>query len=675
MSLVVTLLLCAICIRLFSLQVVNGKHYLAESKNKLTNTMEVSAPRGIIYDRNGRPLISNRVGFSVQIVYGEASSDKMNDILLSVVNLLEKNGDDYVDSLPISAKNYKFTYKGDDHKKASQKAKEFKDQYGIPSDADGKQTLKHLASRYKLDSRYTYAEMRKIVGMRYELETRGLAYGAPVTIAGDVCMETVSVLKENSSYYSNVNVVTSPFRQYLHGTLGAHMLGRVGVIYQEEYELLKDRDYGMNDIIGKDGLEKYLEPYIKGKDGQINRSRDINSDTYAPYEIPAVPGNDAILTIDYELQKVAENSLKQTIENIKAKGHAAGDGAGADAGGGAVVVIDVQTGEILAMASYPDFDPASFTKDYDELVKDEGKPIFNRAVSGTYPPGSVFKIVTAIAGLEEGVVKPEDTIVDNGKYEHYGQTFNCWIWTQDGKTHGPQNVENAIGNSCNYYFYEVGRRLGEKKIYKYADAMGLGKMTGIEIEGETAGILANEDYKQDVFQQVWYPGDTLQMAIGQSFNLFTPLQIANLTATVANGGTCYKPHLTKAIRNSQDASVVKEFKPEVTGKVEMSKETYEAVTHGMYLGSREGTSSAVFSDFPISVCSKTGSAQVNKGSANGVFASYAPYKNPQIAVAVVIENAGSGSALAPIARDIYEEYFDIGANYKDVPEKKKNKLS
>lgn len=675
MKLVVTVLLCAVCVRLFSLQVINGKMYLAESKNKLTNTMEITAPRGIIYDRNGRPLISNRVGFSVQVVYGESSADKTNDILLSLVNLLAKNGDEYVDSLPISLKNFKFTYKSDDRKTASQKAKEFKQKYSIPLSCDGKQTLKHLAARYKLDSRYTYSEIRKIVGMRYELETRGLAYGAPVTVASDVSMETVSVLKENNSYYSNINVVSSPFRQYLHGSLGAHMLGRVGVIYQEEYELLKDRDYGMNDVIGKDGLEKFLEPYIRGTDGQINHSKDIGSDTYLPYEIPAIPGNDAILTIDYELQKVAEESLKNTIDSIKERGFSSGDGAGADAGGGAVVVIDVQTGEILAMASYPDFDPANFTKDYDRLIEDSGKPIFNRAISGTYPPGSVFKIVTAIAGLEEGVVSPDETIVDNGKYEHYGQTFNCWIWTQDGTTHGPQNVENAIGNSCNYYFYEVGKRLGEKKIYKYADEMGLGKMTGIEIEGETAGVLANEEYKQNVFQQVWYPGDTLQMAIGQSFNLFTPLQIANLTATVANGGTCYKPHLTKTIRNSVDSSVVKEFKPEVTGKVEMSDSTYEAVTRGMYLGSREGTSSAVFADFPINVCSKTGSAQVNKGSANGVFASYAPYKNPQIAVAVVIENAGSGSALAPIARDIYEKYFDIGAEPKDVPDKKKNKLS
>ncbi len=675
MKLVVTILMCAILIKLVSLQIVNGSSYLAESKNKLTNSMEVTAPRGIIYDRNGRPLITNKVGYFVQVSYGESSTDRLNDILLSLVDLFKKNEEEYVDSLPISAENYTFTYEDDNTRTAKEKRKAFKEKYEIPLSATGKESLKHLAKRYKLDSRYSYKDIRKIVGMRYELETRGLAYGAPVTVATDVSMETVSVIKENSSYYTNINVITSPLRQYAHGSLASHILGRVGVIYQEEYELLKEQNYGMNDIIGKDGLEKFLEPYIRGTDGKINKSRDITSNQYAPDEIAAIPGNDAILTIDFELQQTAEKALKDTIESIKKKGLMSDDKAGADAGGGAVVVMDVNSGEILAMASYPDFDPATFGEDYDELIKDTGKPIFNRAISGTYPPGSVFKIVTAIAGLEEGVITTKESIHDKGQYEHYGQIFNCWIWTQSGKTHGPQDVSNAIGNSCNYYFYEVGKRLGEKKIYEYANLMGLGKKTGIEIEGETAGILANEKYKQEIFQQVWYPGDTLQMAIGQSFNVFTPLQIANFTATVANGGTCYKPRLVRTIRSSKDASPVKTFESEISGKINMKKETYDAITYGMYLGSREGTSSAVFADFPINVCSKTGSAQVNTGSANGVFASYAPYENPQIAVAVVIENAGSGSALAPIARAVYEKYFDIGQSYAKDGQKGKNKLS
>lgn len=664
----------SIVFRLMVLQIVNGDDYLQQSRNKLTNSVTVSAPRGVIYDRNGRPLITNRVGFSVQVIYSDINENKFNDILLNLINLLEKNGDNYVDSLPVSADKYQFTFEADEKQSAEDKEKAFKKAHGIAENKNAKETLRALAKKYGTDNRYSLDEIRKITGARYELETRGLGYGSPVTLASDVSMDTVSVLKENSSYYSNINVVTSPFRNYVYGSLASHILGRVGVIYQEEYEALKDLNYGMNDIIGKDGLEKYLETYIKGTAGRINQSRNIGTDKLAPDEIAAIPGNNAVLTIDYNLQKTAEDALKETILNIRAKGLSSKDKTGADVGGGAVVVIDVKTGEILAMASYPDFEPAKFDDNYSKLIKDAGKPMFNRAISGTYPPGSVFKMITAIAGLEEGVISTSEKIRDEGQYEYYGQKFNCWIWTQSHATHGLQNVSEAIENSCNYYFYEVGRRLGEKRIYDYASKAGLGQRTGLEIEGESEGVLANENYKKTTFDQVWYPGDTLQMAIGQSFNLFTPIQIANYIATVANGGTRYRPHLTKEIRDYKTGQTVKEFKPEETGRLEMKSSTYDAVTKGMYMGSRQGTSSAVFADFPINVCSKTGSAQINSKSANGVFASYAPYESPQIAVAVVIESAGAGSALAPIARKIYEEYFNMNTVYEADKYGQKNTL-
>ena len=655
---VVTIMLVAILIKLVVLQVVNGEDYRRQSMDKLTNSVTVPAPRGVIYDRNGVPLITNRVGFSVQVVYSSEATDKINDVLLATVNVLSKNGEKYVDSLPISKKAFVYTYKDDEINSRKSKIKAFKEKYGISRGADGKQTLRQLAKRYDLDDRYTYDEIRKIVGMRYEMETRGLAYGAPVTIASDVSMDTVSVFKENSAYYFNINVISSPFREYVHGSMASHILGRVGVIYQEEYEKLKDKNYGMNDIIGKEGLEKHLEFHLKGTDGKINRHRSTGSDSYAPDEIAAIPGNDAILTIDYELQKATEEILKETIENIKRKGLSSDDKAGADAGGGAVVVIDVRNGEILAMTSYPDFNPDTFDEDYTKLLEDKGNPLFNRCISGTYPPGSVFKIVTAIAGLEEGVITPQTTIYDKGKYEYYGQTFNCWIWSQSRESHENQNVAEAIGNSCNSFFYEVGKHLGEKKIYNYADKFGLGKKTGIEIEGETSGILANEKYKDETFHQVWYPGDTLQAAIGQSDNAFTPLQLCSYMSTVLNGGTRYKATLLKSVNDYNTKEVVVDNKPVVLDKTELSEDTVSVLKTAMRQVVVDGTARNVFDNYPYAIGGKTGTAQVSGGSDTALFVGFAPYDNPEIVVSVVVENAAFSYRASNVAKAVFDYYFE-----------------
>ena len=314
------------------------------------------------------------------------------------------------------------------------------------------------------------------------------------------------------------------------------------------------------------------------------------------------------------------------------------------------------------MASYPDFNIDHFTKDYEKLSNDKSNPLLNRAISGVYPPGSVFKMLTTIAGLEEGVIDSNTVIYDEGVYEYYGQKFNCWIYTDTHSTHGAMDAANALKNSCNYYYYEVGKRLGVDKLVEYGRKMNLGEKTGIELEGEVAGGLANQEYKQLNFNEIWYPGDTLQMSIGQSYNLFTPLQLVGYTSTIANRGTIYRPYLTKSIRNSQNGELISETKPEVKSNVSIKDSTYEAVTTGMRLVSYNGTASATFGNYPIEVCSKTGSSQVNGGSANGVFVSYAPYKNPKIAVSVVIENAGSGSITAPIAKAVYDAYFKLNSN-------------
>lgn len=661
LNIIVILLFCAIFFRLVKLQVVMGQDYKQQSENRLVSQEIIEAPRGIIMDRNGKPLVTNRQGFSVEISKKDITYARLNDVILKTVELLESYDQKYNDSLPITKDTFAFTYYSYSGDERVRKIQNFKSSIGAPSNATGLDCIKLLAKEYEIEDRYTNEQLRKIVGVRYEMKYRDFSAATSFVLAQDVSLDIVSHIEEDNETYCNVNITTGPMRHYHYPGVASHILGRVGIIYKEEYEALKDtNEYGMNDLIGKDGLEKSLEKYLKGVNGQKNTSRSINDVSgYENNDVPAKVGNSVVLTIDIELQKVAEQALASTIADIRQNAYKKKDNAGADAGGGAVVVTDVNTGEILAMATYPTYDITTFDDDYEKLSTNKLNPLFNRAISGIYAPGSVFKLLTSVAGLEEGVITKNKVIRCEGVYKYYDQKFNCWIWTDQSRTHKNMTVETAIQNSCNYFFYELGKELGQEVMYKYGKEYGLGELTGIELEGESKGVLANSEYKELNFDTQWYPGDNLQMAIGQSYNLFTPVQISNYIATIANGGTRYKPHLTKSIRDIYTGEPVISEKPQVLNKVTMSEETYKTVTHGMRMVSDIDGTASIFADFPIEVCSKTGSAQVSKGSANGVFASYAPYKDPQISVAIVIENAGSGSALAPVAKKIYEKYFDL----------------
>ncbi len=669
------LLFALITVRLIKLQIVDANEYKAKSEAHLSSYETITAPRGKILDRYGRTIVSNRLGFSVYFNNSSMSDDQLNDLIVNTVELFRENDDEYVDTFPIAVdgKNYIFKYKDLEGDELETKIRNFKFSIGISDNLDAKQCMNTLAKKFNIDKRYTLEEMRDIASARYEMAVRGFSSASPFNFSSDVSIETVSAIEENNKLYSGLNVTSAPVRNYMHGTLAAHILGRVGLISGDEYEQHKSEGYGMNSIIGKDGLEKILESHIKGVDGSKSVSRRVGEDAQIE-EIAAIPGNNAMLTIDIDLQRVAEKALADTVESIKQSSWHNADNAGADVGGGAVVVEDVNTGEILAIANYPTYDPARFSKDYSILSTDASKPLFNRAISGAYPPGSVFKMLTTIAALEEKIVSPSTIIEDMGVYEYYDQKFNCWVYTESGETHGPMDAANALKNSCNYYYYETGKRLGIDTLEQYGKKMRLGEKTGIELDGETTGVLATKEYKEKTFNEIWYPGDTLQMAIGQSYNLFSPIQLANYTSTIANRGTIYKTHILKCIRDHATGSIISETNSEKMDTVEMSESTYEAVTRGMRLVSYEGTASSVFGDYPIETCSKTGSSQINGGSANGVFVSYAPYHKPQIAISIVIENAGSGSSTAPIAKAIYDEYFKLNSKQAGDVITKKNSL-
>ncbi|GHV18711.1 penicillin-binding protein 2 [Clostridia bacterium] len=626
--------------KLAELQIVKGAAYQALSESRTQISLPVKAPRGEIFDRYGRPLVTNRMGFSIVLQKESIKKDQLNVLIGATIDILAKTGDIYIDSLPIDL-NSPYKYIGDDDT-----VNEFLTFFKKPKDTTSDEMLTFLADRYAIANVSDKKEIRRIAGVRYEMEKRMFGVSAPYTFATDVSANAVTILKEQRDDFAGVNIVVDPIREYTDGTLAAHILGRVGVIYAEEYATLKTQGYSMTDTIGKDGIEKVLEQYLRGQDGIASSSGT---------SIEPIAGDYGILTLDSVLQRTLEKSLANTIYAIR------GNKDVENASAGAGVVIDVNSGEILAMANYPSFNLNTFNKDYNALAANPNRPMFNRAIGGAYEPGSTFKMLTAVAGLEEGVISLQEQIIDEGvyrAYEQYNYTPVCWIWADNHSTHGLVNVSGALKVSCNYFFYEVGRRLGIDKLVQYGKNFGIGQLTGVEISGETAGILASPEYRKKIGKE-WYVGDTLQAAIGQSDNLVTPLQLANYVATIANGGTLYNAHLVKGIKSYTTPENNITFQPEVRQTTPIKAENYSAIMQGMKDASEGGTAANVFSNYPISVGSKTGTASVSKGAANAVFVAVAPLEKPEIAVAIVVEHGAHGNYVAPVARDVFDEYFKL----------------
>ncbi len=652
---VVLFLFCAV--RLINLQIVHGKEYRKISEDKLYISMSVKAPRGEILDRYGSTLVGNRTGFSIQISDNDMENEEFAAMLKELIVLLEKQDVTLTDCLPVSREEpFQFTFEDDEKLTAEQKANDWKKEYNISVSASAEDVVKHFAKKYSVDENLDILMQRKTAGIIFDMKSRGFSVYSPYVIATDVSPEVIATVKENNINFPVVEVVEQTMRYYPNGDLAAHTLGTVGIIYQDEFEKLKDKNYSTDAIIGKQGVEYTYEDYLRGKDGIKGITLADMSDGNIVESVPAKAGNQVLLTLDLEMQKTLEDSLKTTILNSYAP----------DCDAGAGVCIDVNTGEILAIASYPTYDLATYNKNYNKLLKNTANPLWNRALAGTYEPGSTFKMLTAIASLEEGIITPEQTILDKGVYQYYEDYQPTCLEWRYGKTHGYVNTELALQESCNYYFYDIGRRLGIDKLVYYAGLFGLGQPSGIEIAGEAIGTVASPENREKR-EEVWYPGDTLQASIGQSDNLFTPIQLASYVATIANGGTRYKPHILKAIKNPQNGLVVKESESQIVEKIDMTPSTLNAVKNGMKKVTEEGTAETAFKDFYIKVGGKTGTAEVPNGSSNGIFVAFAPFDNPEIAVAIVLEHGGHGSEAAPIARALFETYFEnkeISDNYQ-----------
>lgn len=658
----------SIVFKLYNMQIINGAGFKNLSNQRISANLVRKAPRGEIIDRNGKVLVTNRKGYSIKIQKTNITDEEVNDILLKLFKIFDEEEYIIKDTLPITTTEpFSYTFKNDEEKN-----KWFKDSVGLNKEMSPGEVLDYYKETYKITQKLEPFELRRLAGIRYEMKKNGFSINQAFVLAEDVSAIVVSKIKERQSEFPGVSVTEEFFRQYTQGTVAAHILGRIGKIYNEEYQVLKDKGYAMNDLVGKEGIEKICEEYLRGTDGSKNIFYGKDAallDNEVDY--PATPGNYVVLTIDANLQQVAEESLARNIQRIAAEGEGK-ENKGADADSGAVVVLDVKTGDVLALASYPTFDPATFNEKYAELSTDPAKPLWNRAISGTYTPGSTFKPLTAIAALSTGAITLDQEFECNGVYTHFDDYQpKCWIWTEQYKTHGMQNVSKAIENSCNCFFYETGRLTGIDAISEYAKKLGLTEKTGIELKEEVSGNVASPEYKKTVYkdesEQKWWAGDTIQAAIGQSCSAFTPIGLANYTATIANGGTRYRTHIIKSVHSTVDGSLIYENTPEVLSKIDISKDNLEAIRLGMFGVADEGSAKQIFKGYPISVGGKTGTAQTNKNvSNNALFISFAPFDEPEIAVAVVIEHGYRGANAAYVARDIYDEYF--GIKYADSGE-------
>lgn len=696
----VVLLAAACAVRLVDLQIVKGSEYAEINNERLVRAYSVAAPRGEILDNKGKPLVENRTGYSIRVQKIGLNDDELNRILYSAAKLAAEYGAETESSFPIvkdeNGKSLAFdftieenggtrpvegvkypkttekpdektsdtketedkTNAGDSEEKKAEKLEAWKKDNKLTDFSSAEEILGFYEKKYAVSSEYDSDTALAITAIRYAMDKASFSEKNSYKLCRDVDMAVVQQIKEQYSDFPGIDVVIEPFRSFTKGTLAAHILGRTGRIYAEEYAEMKNDGYGINDMIGKDGLEKVLEKYLKGKDGykSVEMSRGGGVTRILQDKEPK-SGNYAKLTLDRDLQEATENALKEKISQA------------VGTGSGAAIAVNPKTGGVLAMASYPTYDLSTFNEDYDKLIKSKTKPLINRVLNGTYSPGSTFKPLTSVAALESGTITPDTYITDLGKYTYYpSYQPTCLVYSSSGATHGTINVSQAIGVSCNYFFYDVGRRMGIETLDQYASNFGLGQTTGIELP-ESTGILASPSNRESA-GGVWYPGDVLQAAIGQSDNLFTPAQLASYICTLLNRGKRYSLHLVDEVVDYDTNEVVLKKEPEVLSDNPISDSTYNAVTDGMRRVVTSGTASAAFASSKYKAAGKTGTAEVPDGADNVLFVGFAPYDDPEIVVAVIIEHGASSSFSAGVAREIFDAYMQIkNGEYKSALDK------
>lgn len=641
-------------VRLADWQLVRGEEYRNLASRSTGFTVKTDATRGEILDRNGDGLAVNKTHYKIVIDKLYADEENLDATLLSLIGLVEKTGEKRADILPIAVSNGEYRFiSAEDEEINILLSEEF---LNLNSDTSAGECIEKLRERYEIDDSYTPEQLRNLISVHYGMERGGYSGSTPYIFAEDISREAAGAVSENTQGVSGVDVQTYLVREAENPTLAPHTIGALGSLSQEEYSELADKGYELNDSIGKFGIELAFEDELRGTGGMKIISRNSDGTIVDTVEtVDAKPGNTVWLTLDSKLQKTAVKSLETNVKAAKAAGRSESEISGRklvgeDCETGAAVMLDVNDFSVLAAASYPTYDLNRYSEYGDYYVKlsnNKNSPMFNRAFVGTFAWGSVFKPCVALSALEEKIITPQTQIFCTQHYDYYpSNVVECMHY------HGEENVNSAITQSCNYFFAETGRRLGIDTMYLYAERLGLGEYTGIEIE-ESKGVLAGRDSTN--FQA----GNTVQAAIGQSDNSFTPVQLATYAATIANNGIRLRTHVVSKITDYERKKVIEDFsEPEEIITSGVSQKNLDIVKKAMLnvTQSADGTAYSMFGDYKVKVAAKTGTAE-NSGSDHTTFICFAPYDKPEVAIAVVIEHGAKGKYSMQVAKDLLDEYF------------------
>ena len=640
-------------LKLVQYQIVDGEMYYSKSNATTRINQKVIAARGDITDINGVPMAGSQVVFDVTVNKAYMPADKLNETLLETVKILIQQGETVNDILPLE-KEYPYSFQTE---KTTELTRLREDVAGVAIYATEQDVITKLVERYKLQD-IPQEYLRAIAGVRYTMEREGYSASYPFDVAKDVSVNTATIIQELSRELTGIEITESSKRSYEDGTLLPHILGTVGPIYAEEYQRLKSQGYGLNDILGKSGLERAYESYLKGTDGIVQIEKNIYGEVVdlQTVEQPK-PGYNVKLTIDAEFQARVNEALKAQVEMLQSRQA----GWGKECTGATMVVLDVKTGGILAISNYPSYDLNYYNSKYTEYSQDTTTPLFNRATQGLYRPGSVFKVNMAIAGLQQGLITENYTYHCRGVYDYY--TVAQWGGRLPGcannTAHGVINVKQALQVSCNCFFYDLGRRMGIEKINESAHNMGLGVLTGLEVS-EQLGRLSTPEFTQSL-GGTWQAGNVIQASIGQLDTAITALQLATYSATVANRGVRYATHIVDSIETYDGSEVIYKTPLTVLSETPNTNNAFDIAEKGMVMASTEGNAKIYLQDLPYTVASKTGTAQVAGDLYNATIMAYGPVNDPEIAIALIAEKGGNGYNLAMGVRDVFTAYYEIKA--------------